>query len=254
MNINLDKKNIWLIGASQGIGKALAEELANSGARLILSARDKSALLALKNMLPKNNHMILPLDLQSNDSIKSAFVLIQEKFKQLDMVIYNAGIYHPMHSYDMDLLKAEATIDINLSGILRIIDLVIPYFIQQKHGHIVFTASVAGFIGMPNSLAYGASKAAIINLAQSLYIELKDKNIIVQLINPGFVKTRLTEQNKFFMPFIMDTKDAALKIVEGIKRGKFEISFPFIFVIIMKMLRLMPYKIFFKLSALFFKA
>lgn len=236
-------KNIVIIGASHGIGKALAFELAKENANLFLAARDFNALTAIKHELD-DKVQIFALDVVDENNVRKYL----ENISQIDLFIYCAGTYKPMPSYEIDLAEAKKINDVNFVGALNCLDVVIKKMVEKKSGHIALVASVAGYVGLPKSLAYGASKAALINLAETLYAELSHFNIDVSVINPGFVKTRLTDLNKFKMPAMIGAEEAAQIIVRELKAKKFEIHFPKKFTIWLKILKILPYSLIFFLT------
>ena len=233
-------KNIVIIGASHGIGRDLAFEFFKENANLFLAARDLDALTKIKIEL-QDKAQIFALDVIDENHVRE----VLESISQIDLFIYCAGIYKPMVSYKIDLVEAKKINDVNFVGALNCLDVVIKKMLKQKSGHIALVASVAGYVGLPKSFAYGASKAAMINLAETLYVELMPFNIAVSVINPGFVKTRLTDLNDFKMPAIITSKEAALIIAKGLKAKKFEIDFPKKFTIWLKILRILPYSLIF---------
>lgn len=250
--LDLRGKNIWLVGASTGIGEVLAARLAEAGAQLILSARSADKIVAIAARLPihhsSEKHLAIPVDVTDIQSVQTAWQRISAD-GGVDMVIYNAGAYDPMSAQQFDLAKVEAMVDVNFSGALRILSFVLPHFIARNAGHIVLVASVAAYSGLPKAIGYGASKAALLHLAENLRIDLAQSNIKVQAVSPGFVKTRLTAKNKFPMPFIVTPEVAAGHIMDGLAKNKFEIHFPKRFTLILKFLRLLPYGIYFRLIA-----
>jgi short-subunit dehydrogenase len=163
------------------------------------------------------------------------------------MVVYCAGTYTPMRSWALDLAVIRLNLEINLQGAYNLLDVILPNYLEQGKGSLCILASVAGFTGLPKALAYGPSKAALINLAQILYTDLSDKGIGVYLANPGFVNTRLTEQNDFKMPALISTEQAAKAILKGIGQGRFEIHFPKRFSYWMKLLSRLPDRLRFRL-------
>jgi len=233
-------KNILIVGASHGIGKALAFEYHQLGHFVNLFARDFEALKSIRLEL-KTNIEIFEFDVV--DEKKSQEIL--NSFSQIDLFIYCAGAYKPMPVTDIDLKEAKKINEVNFVGALNCLDVIIKKMLLQKFGHIALVASVAGYVGLPKSFAYGASKAALINLAETLYAELSAFNIKVSLINPGFVKTRLTDKNDFKMPAIISAQEAAQYIINGLNKEKFEIHFPKKFTIWLKLLKILPYKILF---------
>lgn len=244
----LTDKRIWIIGASHGIGESLAHELAKAGATIIASGRSRTELKELCSTLPGEDHLALPLDVQDQRQVRNSLTTIVNHYGVLDTVIYMAGVYTPSHAWDFDLRDARETVNINLTGIFSVLHAVIPEFIRQRHGHIVLTGSIVGYRGLPGALAYGASKAAIINLAETLYLDLKERNIRVQVINPGFVQTRLTDKNAFEMPCRISADEAACSIRKGLERGCFEIHFPRRFTYAMKAIRILPNWLYLRLA------
>ncbi len=247
-------KNIWIIGASSGIGRDLAIKYAKYGNNVIISARSEENLQELLRDMSKKSsvrqrHYAMAFDVTKPTKVKSVFKEIESKFKNIDLVIFMSGIYKPMSATKIDAKLAKDIINVNLTSVFDILALVIAKMEKQNYGHIALTASVAGYRGLPNSLAYGASKAGLINLAETLYSQLKSKNIDVSVINPGFVKTRLTDQNNFKMPFIIKTDKAAEIIYKELEKKKFEIHFPKKFTYIMKFLQILPNFIYLKLAS-----
>jgi short-subunit dehydrogenase len=240
-------KKIWLVGASEGIGECVAMMLAATGAQLVLSARSRDKLQSLAASLPGSGHTAQALDVTDAASVRSAWNEIAAR-GGIDTVIYNAGTYEPLSAKDFDLAKSEHMLDVNFRGALRVLDCVIPGFVQNKGGHIVLVSSVAAYRGLPRAIGYGSSKAALYHLAENLKIDLSDCNVKVQVVCPGFVKTRLTEKNSFKMPFIITPEKAADQIVAGIASNRFEIHFPKRFTLILKSLQLLPHRVFFFLA------
>ena len=197
--------------------------------------------------LSGDGHAAFQLDVTDLSSVEAAWQEIINNFGCPDIVIYNAGTYEPMSSTQFDFIKAEQMVDVNFRGILRILKFVLPKFVKNNSGHIVLVGSVAGYSGLPNAIGYGASKAAVIHLAENLQADLYSTDIKIQIVNPGFVKTRLTDRNSFKMPFIITAEEAAKNILEGMQSKKFAIDFPKKFTLILKFLRILPYSIYFKL-------
>lgn len=244
-------KNCWIIGASNGIGEELAIKLYNDGYNVAISARDEKKLLEIKsrlekNSVQKNKVLVAAFDVVDADSFKQAFEKINAEFSQIDLAIFASGIYQQMNLKNFDLNFAQKILQVNLGGCLNFLSVIAPKMIERKSGHIALIASVAGYRGLPESMAYGASKAGMINLAEGIYPELKSCGVALSVINPGFVKTRLTDQNKFSMPFLISAKEAADLIVEGLNQKKFEIHFPKKFTFFLKLLRIIPSSLFLK--------
>jgi NAD(P)-dependent dehydrogenase (short-subunit alcohol dehydrogenase family) len=231
-------KTVWLIGASSGIGLATAQALHARGARVAVSARQAEALASFVQAHP--GAVALPLDATDPQALREAACQLMAS-GGLDLVAYCAGHYKAQRAYDFDLAEMLKHQDINYLGALYVLDAVLPHFLQQRRGHISLISSVAGFRGLPNSLAYGPTKAALINLAETLYADLSPRGLGVSLINPGFVKTGLTAQNQFAMPALITAEQAADEIVQGWARGRFEIHFPRRFTFAMKLLQWLPY-------------
>jgi NAD(P)-dependent dehydrogenase (short-subunit alcohol dehydrogenase family) len=237
-------KNVWLVGASTGIGRALASQLHRLGATVTVSARKLEALKAFVREHPGS--IALPLDVTDPIAIRRAAGTVLSN-GPLDLVCYCAGHYQPMRATAIDLPDLLRHQEVNFTGLLHILDVVTPVMVARHRGHISLISSVAGFRGLPQSLAYGPTKAALINLAETLYLDLQPQGLGVSLINPGFVDTPLTASNDFHMPALMSPDEAAKAIVQGWSRGKFEIHFPKRFTRWMKLLRLLPYGLYFRL-------
>ena len=238
-------QKIWLIGASEGIGRALANTLAEEGHQLAISARDAARLENLVDELPGSGHMSLPLNVCQNDAVLEAWKKLDHTWGGIDLLIYCAGYYKPLNTDTMTLKEMEFMLDVNLRGAMRVICAILPYFRLRNSGHIALIGSLAGYRGLPNSMGYGLSKAAIIHLAENLKCDLSSTNITVQVINPGFVKTRLTDLNTFKMPFLISPEEAAQHIIKTLRKRTFESHFPFIFGLIMKVLASLPYRVYF---------
>ena len=234
-------KRVWLVGASSGIGAALARELARLGARVALSARSVDKLRALD--IP--GALLLPCDATDTASLAGARASLLATWRGVDLVIYLAGDYVPMRTGDFDLAVAEKVITVNFNGGMRLAATVLPDL--QAGGGIAFVASVAGYRGLPKALAYGPGKAALIHFAECLHLDLAPQGIGVWVINPGFVATPLTAKNDFAMPALLTPEQAALATVDGLKTGKFEIHYPKRFTRAMKLLALLPYGLYFPL-------
>lgn len=233
-------EHIWIIGASSGIGRALAIELARSGARLSLSARslDKLGELILE-IGP--THSFHKLDVTDIASINSAIDALPGT---PDRIIYMAGQYEPMDIATMDLQQASRIVETNLTGAINLVSLILPHLLKKKRGQIALTASVAGYRGLPHAQPYGATKAALINFAETLALEMRGAGIDVKIINPGFVRTALTDKNEFIMPMMISPEEAARSIVKGLCETGFEIHFPKKFTYLMKIIGLLPFRLY----------
>ena len=242
-------RTVWLVGASRGIGRTTASALHAKGAKVVVSARSANALHAF--VAAHAGALALPLDVTKPQEVKTATSRLAAQ-GALDCVVYCAGHYHAMDAACMDMPDLLRHNEINYLGALYLLDAVVPRMLAQpsdqrtgQRGHISLIGSVAGYRGLPNSLAYGPTKAALINLAETLYLDMQAKGVGVSLINPGFVDTALTRQNQFKMPALITPEQAAQEILNGWARGEFEIHFPKRFTRWMKALQLLPYPAFF---------
>ena len=230
-------KTVWLVGASTGIGRATAHQLHTLGAKVIVSARSQPALDEFAAEHP--GATVLAMDAADAASVAAAAQSVLGA-GPLDLVLYCAGYYKEMRATEFDLGQMLQHNQVNYVGALYVLSAVLPYFLARKAGHISLVSSVAGYRGLPQGLAYGPTKAALINLAETLHVDLKDSQIGVSLICPGFVETPLTAQNKFSMPGLIKPEKAAEEILRGWAKGEFEIHFPKRFTYFMKALALLP--------------
>jgi NADP-dependent 3-hydroxy acid dehydrogenase YdfG len=214
----------WLVGASEGLGRALAEQLSAAGADLVLSARSADRLQELADSLPGRADVVA-LDIADSASVRAA----GETVSDIDGLVFLAGLYWPMRAQDWDPDRVEAMFDVNLTGAARVLGQVVPGFTARDRGHIVLTGSLSGFRGLPGAIGYGASKAGLMHLAECLQADLHRTGVRVQLINPGFIRTRLTDKNAFQMPFIMDPDEAARHMMAAMRASRFQSNFPRVF-------------------------
>lgn len=243
------RRTVWLVGASTGIGRATASALHARGAKVVVSARNVAALNAFVDAHP--GAIALPLDVTDAAALQTAARTLTDQGR-LDCVLYCAGHYRAMDATRMDMDDLLRHNQINYVGALYLLDAVVPALLAQapdphtgQRAHISLVGSVAGYRGLPQSLAYGPTKAALINLSETLYQDLHGQGVGVSLVNPGFVDTPLTTQNTFKMPALISPEQAAQEILQGWARGEFEIHFPKRFSRIMKALQLLPYPAFF---------
>lgn len=229
-------RRVWLVGASSGIGAALARELARRGARLAVSARSAEKLRGLAI----DGALLLPCDATDTATLAGARQALLGAWGGIDLVVYLAGDYVPMRADCFDLEVAEKLVEVNFNGALRLAATVLPDL--APGGGIAFVASVAGYRGLPKALAYGPGKAALIHFAECLYLDLHPQGIGVWVINPGFVATQLTARNDFAMPALLTPEQAATAAVDGFARATFEIHFPKRFTRVMKLLAHLPYR------------
>ncbi len=236
-------QRVWIIGASSGIGAETARKLLARGAKLALSARSINGLQTVAAGHPDS--LILPFDITDHSNVIQARDKILQSWGGIDLVLVVAGTYNKMRADDFNLAVAENLIDINLRGTLNCLDAVLPTLLTQGKGGIGIVASVAGLSGLPQALIYGPTKAALINLCESLYLDLRPRGISVYLINPGFVATPLTASNDFSMPALISADTAADELLRGIEHGEFHIHFPKRFTNWLRLLRLLPYRWYF---------
>lgn len=241
---NWHGQTVWLVGASSGIGRATAHALHACGARVVVSARDQQALDKFTAEHP--GALALAVDAADAASVLAAAQAVLAS-GPLDLVMYCAGYYKELRATDFDLQEMLRHQQVNYVGALNVLAAVLPYFVERRAGHISLISSVAGYRGLPKSLAYGPTKSALINLAETLYVDLKDSHVGVSLVCPGFVETQLTAQNKFDMPALITPEQAAQEILKGWAKGAFEIHFPKRFTRLMKALSLLPAGLYFPL-------
>ena len=244
--MNENEKKIWITGASSGIGKALAIKFANQGWQVAASARRENLLKDLNNQNP--NIYSFPLDVRNENESKNTFQNIIKKFQTIDISVFCTGMHDPDAEKKLSSEKIREIMETNFFGTLNCIMAVNTYFRERKNGHIAIVSSVAGYRGLPAASGYCASKSALISLAESLYFDFKRYNVKVSVINPGFIKTPMTDKNKFPMPMIKSAEFAAEKIFIGLtEKNAFEIHFPIAFTMLMKLLKIMPNWLYFLL-------
>jgi len=231
-------KTVWITGASTGIGRQLALSLAACSVKVAASARSAGKLAELA--AGQSGISVYPLDVTDRAAVAAAAAAIADEMGGIDLAIFNAGTWHPSEAVDLDGAKAATSMAVNYLGVVHGIEAVLPRMRQRGLGHIAFTGSVAGYRGLPKSCHYGPTKAALINLAETLSIELKREGISVTIINPGFVDTPMTQVNDFPMPFLMTPEDAAGTILKRLPRKPFEIAFPWQLVRQLKFTQLLP--------------
>lgn len=242
-------KVIWCTGAGQGIGRSLAYRLARDGHHVAVSARSESDLASLAETTESFDGCAIPFALDITDE-QAVFRVVDEITKRLgdiDLVILNAGTHIPLSAASFSTEPFRALVETNIMGTVHCLSAVLPRFVERRGGHIAVVSSVAGYRGLPTSAAYGATKAALINMCEALKPDLDQYGVRLSLINPGFVRTPLTDKNPFQMPFLMDPDKAADRIVRGLASKRFEITFPKRFTWVLKGLRCVPYALYFYL-------
>lgn len=237
-------RTAWITGASTGIGRALAHELAERGVKVAASARSADRLVELAQL--DTNITPFPLDVADLAATAEVARSVIARLGPIDLAVLNAGIWEAMSSRNFSAAKAARSMAVNYLGITNALEALLPAMRERGSGHIAMVASVAGYRGFsPLVAAYGPTKAAVINLAETLRNDLAARGIAVTVINPGYVETPMTGINKFPMPFMITAEDAARRIVRGLEKRKFEIAFPWQMVALMKLGRLLPYPLFF---------
>ena len=233
-------KLVWITGASTGIGREVALQLAARGVTVAVSARSAEKLEGMgENIKP------YPLDVTDAAAVAKTIAQIEAELGPIDLALMGAGAYAPIA---MDQIKPElfaSIMNVNYMGVVNAVAALVPIMRQRGRGHIAWIASVSGYRGLPKASAYGPTKAALINLAESLKPELGALGLTVSVVNPGFVETPMTKANDFPMPFLMKPEDAARRTIDGLAKGKFEVAYPTRFVAILKFTRLLPYAIYF---------
>jgi len=238
---------VWLVGASSGIGAALVDRLQQSGYRLAISARRAGHLQLMADAAAPGAIGVFPLDITDEAAVTAAVAAIETTMGDIGIVIINAGDYTPMPVEEFETGLFRRLVEVNYLGVVNCLAALLPVFKSRGDGQILVTASIAGYRGLPQAAPYCASKAATINLAEALRPELLQLGIQLRLINPGFVDTPLTRKNRFRMPFLMSPDAAARRIVKQLQRTNFEIAFPRRFVWLMKLMRCLPYSLYFPL-------
>lgn len=227
-------KRYWLVGASEGLGLALAQQMHREGAKLILSARSAQRLDEVCATL--SGALAVPLDVSDSAAVRA----VAAQIGPVDGMVWLAGVYTPMPA---DALDPEAFVqmcDVNFTGCARVLGAVLPDMVARGSGHIVLTGSLSGFRGLPKAMGYQASKAGVMALAESLYADLRGSGITVQVANPGFIRTRLTDKNTFAMPFLMEPDEAAAHMMTLMRGKAFKKSFPTVFSWLFRLSQFLP--------------
>lgn len=234
---------VWITGASSGLGLELAKQLNDRVGHLAVSARSADMLSDIAGALANANSY--PLDVSDAKAVKKCVSGIEAAAGPIDLAILNAGVWQIMDAETLDVDAVRRGIDVNYMGVVHAISAVLPGMLERGRGHIAIIASVSGYRGLPRAAAYGPTKAALINLAETLHAELAPRGIVVSIVNPGFVDTPMTRGNPFPMPGLMPVEIAAARLLSGLERQKYEVVFPRRLVYVMKLLRLLPNALFF---------
>jgi short-subunit dehydrogenase len=240
----LSEKTYWLVGASEGLGRALALKLSKAGCTLVLSARSEDSLQTLASSLP-GKVRIIPCDVSDRDSVLRA----AQQAGDIDGMIYLAGVYWPFSARDWNAEQTEMMFDVNLTGAARVLGQVVPGMVARGTGHIVITGSLSGYRGLPGSIGYSSSKAGLMHLAESMYADLRGSGVDVQLANPGFIRTRLTDKNDFTMPFLMEPEQAAEEMMQLMRGHKFQRAFPRLFALMFRGANFLPDALYYRVFA-----
>ena len=248
-------KTVWITGASSGIGEALAQLYARDGHTAVISARrlENLTMLAAAVETSGASGKLIPVscDVTSDESVRDAVTQLIDLAGVPDVIVLNAGFYEPCELSEATMEHFNTTLNVNFHGVVRCFLEILPH-LQDKQStskpHLVIVSSVAGYSGLPRAAAYGSSKATLTHLAESIRPECKAIGIDVTVVNPGFVKTPLTDLNEFPMPFIIDVDTAAEAMYKGLATRRFEVTFPKRFTWIMKFLRILPYPLYFAIA------
>jgi len=239
----------WITGASSGIGEALALELAGRGWTVAASARSEDKLLELERRAEGRGGRIvaMPCDVTDADQVRATHERITGELGAVALAVLNAGTYGADRIAAIDVEAVRKTYAINVMGMATVLSVLMPRMLADRRGQVALVGSISGYGGLPMALAYGSSKAAVINLAESLAVQARPRGVHVQLVSPGFVKTPLTDRNRFRMPFLVPVEKAARIIADGLGRRRFEIAFPWQLVLPLKLLRLVPRGLYFRI-------
>ncbi len=235
-------KRYWIVGASAGLGREVALQVSATGAVVILSARNEYELNQLADACPGRAEVV-PMDVADDASVANAY----SAAGQIDGIIFLAGVYWPQSAREWNREQVNMMLDINLTGAARVLGHVVPDMVERDAGHIVITGSLSGFRGLPGAIGYGSSKAGIMSLAESMYMDLRTTGVDVQLVNPGFIRTRLTDKNEHSMPFIMEPDVAARVVFEHMQGNSFSRSYPTLFASFFRFTQFLPNFIYYRL-------
>lgn len=243
----MDAPVAWITGASSGIGAALARRMAGAGWTVAASARGSDGLAALAAEPTAGRILPFPLDVTDLDACRATVARIEAEAGPIATAVLAAGSHTPVDARSFDAAVVRQLVEVNLMGVVHAVDAVLPALIGRRAGRLVIVSSVAGYRGLPTAAGYGATKAALINFAESLKFDLDGLGIVTQVVCPGFVRTPLTERNPFPMPFLMEADAAADRLFRGLQGDRFEITFPRRFALILKLLGLLPDPLYFAL-------
>lgn len=239
---------VWCTGAGKGIGRALTLEYARRGRTVAASSRTIGDLQGVAAEAGDRLVRPYPLDVTDAAATAATVAAIETDLGPIDTAIFNAGTHSPSWLSEFSSARFRNLFETNVMGVVHGLDALLPRMRERRAGHIAVVASVAGYAGLPSAAAYGATKAALINMCEALKPELDRIGVRLSVVNPGFVRTPLTDRNPFPMPFLIEPDEAARRIADGIAAGRFEIAFPRRMRWTMKLLRALPYPLFFALT------
>jgi NADP-dependent 3-hydroxy acid dehydrogenase YdfG len=228
-------KRYWIVGASEGLGLALARQISSAGAEVILSARSEAGLEKAVAQMPGRARAVV-MDVGDSASVAKA----AEAVGEVDGMVFLAGVYWPMKAQAWDAEQMEVMCNVNFTGCARVIGAALPAMVARGTGHVVLTGSLSGFRGLPGANGYGPSKAGVMAMAETLYADLRGSGVTVQLANPGFIRTRLTAKNDFSMPFLMEPEQAAREMFELMQTDQFKSNFPTVFSWLFRLSQFLP--------------
>ena len=235
--------NVWITGASSGIGESFARLAGENSTKIAISARSAEKLSALQDADSKLH--AYPLDVTDAKAVSETVSAIQDNFGGIDTAVLNAGVWNPMRAEEMDLDAMHQSMEVNYFGVVNAVHALLPGMIKRGSGHIAIVASVAGYRGLPTAAGYGPSKAAVMHFTETMALELRRYGITVSLVNPGFVDTPMTQVNQYSMPGIISADDAAKTLLDGLLKKKPAIFFPLGFTLAMRALNFLPYRLYY---------
>ena len=234
-------RKVWIIGASSGIGAALAVSLLSLGAHVVLSARRREQLEAVAQGHPRAH--VLPFDVTQEHVWDDVMEGVGQVLGSIDLVVFGAARYDPQHVWNLDMTSVRESYNLNVVCAYLAASKIAPRLMAQGHGAIAMIGSISAYTGLPRAIVYGATKAALQNLTETMYLELAPKGVAVYLVSPGFVETPMTQGNDFEMPGLMTPEQAALAILQGMAKGRFEIRFPRGFANVLRVISQLPYRL-----------
>jgi short-subunit dehydrogenase len=238
---NWTDRRVWVVGASSGIGAALVRALLDAGARVVLSARREEELLAVADGHPAA--VVIPFDALDVTAWATALERVTQVLGEIDLVVLGAARYDPQHAWSLDMSQVKASYELNVISVYQAVSVLAPRLLGQRHGGIALIGSISSYTGLPRAIVYGATKAALQNFTETLYLDLAPKGLSVYLISPGFVQTQMTAGNDFPMPGLMTPQAAAAAILKGMAKGLFEIRFPWGFANVLRWISRLPYRL-----------